>query len=96
VPALIGLSRDVHAPEASSPLRTPLWMAVLSGSDLAVAALLARGADAMAQAWDGESLVELAHHQRKYNKAKNLRGQIDRIIAMLATGHTLPAWAPAD
>lgn len=96
VPALIGLSRDVHAPEASSPLRTPLWMAVLSGSDLAVAALLARGSDALAGAWEGKSLVELAHHQREYNKAKNLRGQIDRIIAMLETGHALPACAPAD
>ena len=90
VPELIRLSRDVHAPEAGDPLRTPLWMAVVSCSDLAVGALLACGADPSTPASHGQPLLDLARNAQKMKKHKNLRGQVDRIVTMLETGGAWP------
>lgn len=91
VPALIGLSRNVHAPGLGNPYGTPLCVAVMSGSDLAVQALLARGADPGGSAWEDQSLLELARELKEYKQAQNLRGQIDRIIAMLEAPCPEPA-----
>ena len=93
VPELIRLSRDVHSPEASDLRRTPLWTAVVACSDLAVGALLERGADPCTPASGNQSLLELARDLREIKKGKNLHGQIDRIITMLETGRAVPATA---
>lgn len=90
VPALIRLSRDVNAPDASALRLTPLRTAVTCGSDLAVGALLARGADPSTPASKDKTLLDLALHIKQFKREKNLRGQMDRIITMLEAGRALP------
>ena len=86
VPELIRLSRDVNTPDTSALRLTPLRTAVTSGSDLAVGALLARGADPSTPVSKDKTLLDQALHIKEFKREKNLSGQVDRIIAMLETG----------
>ncbi|MCI5069481.1 ankyrin repeat domain-containing protein [Acidovorax sp.] len=90
VPELIRLSRDVNTPDTSALRLTPLRTAVTSGSDLAVGALLARGADPSTPVSKDKTLLDQALHIKEFKREKNLSGQVDRIIAMLETGRALP------
>lgn len=90
VPELIRLSRDVNTPDTSALRLTPLRTAVTSGSDLAVRALLARGAAPSTPVSKDKTLLDQALHIKEFKREKNLSGQVDRIIAMLETGRALP------
>ena len=90
VPELIRLSRDVNTPDTSALRLTPLRTAVTSGSDLAVGALLARGADPSTPVSKDKTLLDVARHTKEFKREKNLSGQVDRIITMLETGRALP------
>lgn len=84
VPRLIALSKNVNV-TGIEKFDTPLKAAVIAGSDLAVKALLERGAIAKAYAWKGKILLELAEHMKDYKKHLNLKGELDRICALLSS-----------
>ena len=90
VPELIRLSRDVNTPDTSALRLTPLRTAVTSGSDLAVGALLARGADPSKPVSKDKTLLDVALHMKEFRREKNLSGEVDRIITMLETGRAWP------
>lgn len=82
VPRLIALSKNVNV-TGSDKFDTPLKAAVIAGSDLAVKALLEKGAIANAYVWKGKSLLEQAEHMKDYKRHLNLKGELDRICALL-------------